>query len=143
MKVNSATIGGKSTRIVSNTATSLTLEIPADLAGGRYDVSYTFAGGEVTRQLGATVIDHSVWTKRLSDSQAKLYAKNVAGAGKVTFNLNGREIAWVNAVDASDPKLRKANGDHYLVRTVNLKAGKNVLEIFVDGIRERRTVYTR
>lgn len=143
MKVDTVTIGGQPAKIIANSATSLTLEIPETLEGGRYDVHYTFDGGDVTRQLGATVIDHSVWTKRLSDSQAKLYAKNIAGAGKVQLMLNGKEVAWVNAIDANDPKLRKANGDHYLVRTVNLKPGKNVLEIWVDGVRERRTVYTR
>jgi hypothetical protein len=34
-------------------------------------------------------------------------------------------------------------GANYLVRTVNLKAGKNVLEIFQDGERLRRVVYSR
>jgi len=143
MLVNSVRIGGQNARIVSNTATSLTIEIPAGLAGGKYDVQYTFDGGEVNRQLGAHVIGHSVWTKRMSDTQAKLYAKNVAGAGKVQLMLNGKEVAWVDAIDSNDPKLRKANGAHYLVRTVNLNSGKNVLEVWVDGTRERRTVYTR
>jgi subtilisin family serine protease len=95
----------------------------------------------------------SVWTVRLRDAngnltnQAKLYAKNPIGAGKVQFYLNGREIAWIRAVDETDPKLRIVTegpmaGIGYLVRTVNLQPGRNVLEIFVDNVRERRVIYT-
>tara|TARA_B110000503_G_C7168919_1_gene423317 strand:- start:130 stop:1977 length:1848 start_codon:yes stop_codon:yes gene_type:complete len=83
------------------------------------------------------------WPKKLNDSSVKMYAKNIVGAGKVQFFLNGREIAWVRAADANDPKLRTANGFQYLVRTVTLKAGmKNVLEIYVDGERVRRAAYS-
>ena len=57
--------------------------------------------------------------------------------------MNGKEIAWVRAIDATDPKLRTANGFSYLVRTVELEPGmKNAVEIYVDGIRERRAAYT-
>jgi hypothetical protein len=87
--------------------------------------------------------DAAYWPKKLSDRSIKLYAKNIVGEGKVQFMLNGKEIAWVRAVDESDPKLREANGFYYLVRTVSLKAGmKNVVEIFVDGERVRRAAYT-
>lgn len=91
----------------------------------------------------------AVWTKRLpGNTQAKLYAKSVVGVGKVQFFFNGREIAWVRAVDASDPKLRvitsgPMTGANYLVRTVDLQIGKNVLEIYLDGERIRRTAYGR
>jgi hypothetical protein len=94
------------------------------------------------------------WTKRMVDAQGnptnqvKFYAKNPVGAGKIQFMLNGREIAWVRAADANDPKLRVVAtgpmaGVAYLVRTINLEPGKNALEIFVDGERVRRVAYTR
>ena len=83
------------------------------------------------------------WTKRKTDTYAKVYSKNVVGVGKVQFFLNGREIAWIRAVDESDPKLRTANGSHYLVRTLDLELGKNVIEIYVGGERVRRVAYTR
>ena len=87
--------------------------------------------------------DPAYWPKKLSDRTIKLYAKNIVGVGKVQFFLNGKEIAWVRAVDATDPKLRTANGFSYLVRTVELKPGmKNAVEIYVDGVRERRAAYT-
>lgn len=92
-------------------------------------------GGSSSNALG--------WTKRLGDTQAKLYAKDIIGAGKVVFKLNGKEIAWVNAADASDPKLRIVGDANYLVRTVNLAAGKNVLEVYINGERVKRTVYSR
>jgi hypothetical protein len=61
--------------------------------------------------------------------------------------LNGREIAWVRAIDATDPKLRTVTagpmaGVSYLVRTITLQPGKNALEIYVDGERVRRVAYT-
>lgn len=103
-----------------------------------YDPSASLAPGE-----GQQISQPFGWTKRLGNTQAKLYAKDIIGAGKVSFRLNGREIAWVNALDASDRKLRLAGGSNYLVRTVNLVAGKNVLEIFMDGERVKRVVYSR
>ena len=83
------------------------------------------------------------WTKNLNDGTVKMYAKNIVGAGKVQFMLNGEEIAWVRATSAADSKLRTANGASYLVRTVDLVEGKkNILEIYVDGVRTTRTAYT-
>jgi hypothetical protein len=85
----------------------------------------------------------STWTKKIDGDSAKIYAKNIVGAGKVQFYLNGKEIAWVNASSAADSKLRTANGASYLVRTVEFAAGKNVLEVYVDGVRTTRTAYTK
>jgi hypothetical protein len=85
----------------------------------------------------------TAWTKLQGDGTAKMYAKNIVGVGKVQFFHNGREIAWVRAADALNPKLRAANGAFYLVRTVELVDGKNVLEVYIDGERVRRTAYTQ
>lgn len=92
-------------------------------------------------------LSFAVWTKKFGSSQGKMYAKNPGGAGKVVFKLNGKEIAWVRAVDGSDPKLRKVTegpmaGVSYLVRTVKFAKGKNALEIYVDGERVWRAAYT-
>ena len=85
----------------------------------------------------------ATWTKNQNDGTVKMYAKNIVGAGKVQFMFNGEEIAWVRAVDGTDPKLRSANGFYYLVRTVELVEGqKNVFEIYVDGERTTRTAYS-
>jgi hypothetical protein len=89
------------------------------------------------------------WAKRMiGNTEAKLYAKNIIGAGKVSFRVNGKEIAWIRAVDATDPKLRVVTegpmtGANYLVRTVKLQKGKNALEVYIDGERTTRVSYSR
>ena len=106
-------------------------------------------GSAITLALQATIAGSSssglkTWAKRMpGNTQAKLYAKSIVGVGKVTFRLNGKEIAWVNAKDSKDRKLRIVGSDNYLVRTVKLAKGKNTLEVFVDGKRTTRTVYSR
>jgi hypothetical protein len=87
-------------------------------------------------------LELAVWTKKISDSQVKMYAKNVVGAGKIQFVANDSELAWVKATENLSPKLRSANGFHYLVRTVNLQPGKNSLEFYQDGDRIRRNAYS-
>ena len=86
----------------------------------------------------------ATWTSNQNDGTVKMYAKNVVGAGKVQFMVNGVEIAWVRAASTSDSKLRLAGaeGAAYLVRTVELVEGqKNALEIYVDGVRLTRSAY--
>jgi hypothetical protein len=87
--------------------------------------------------------DFKVWAKRISETEAKIYARNPIGAGKVQFFVNGKEVAWIRAENSSDRKLRRAaNGFVYLVRTINLEPGKNRIEIQVDGVRQRFVTYT-
>ena len=83
------------------------------------------------------------WTKDIGNGEIKLYAKNIVGAGKIQFFHNGKEVAWIKAVDALDPKLRAANGSYYLVRTLKLVNGKNVFEIKDDGERVVRRVASK
>ena len=124
--------------------------IPAGLEAGVYDLRVVSGFGVLLVQdalsvsASAAVVNSfpTAWTKKISDSEVKVYAKNLVGAGKVQFFLNSKEIAWVRAESDSDPKLRLANGSGYLVRTLLLVAGeKNVIEIHVDGERVRRNAY--
>ena len=113
----------------------------------------TTSNGTVTTIAIETLVagDQSMktWAKRLpGNTEAKLYAKNIVRAGKVSFRVNGKEIAWIRAVDESDPKLRVVTegpmtGANYLVRTVKLQKGKNVLEVYIDGERTTRVAYSR
>jgi hypothetical protein len=112
----------------------------------------TLEGKQVTIALETVVAgaqSTKTWAKRLAgNTQAKLYAKNIIGQGKVSLRVNGKEIAWARAVDETDPKLRVVSdgpmaGSNYLVRTIKLAKGKNVLEVWVDGKRTTRTVYSR
>lgn len=125
--------------------------VPVGLEAGFYDLRVVSGFGVLVVQ-DALLVSESipavnplppVWTKKVSDSEVKVYAKDLVGVGKVQFFVNGREIAWVRAGSDSDPKLRFANGSYYLVRTFQLVAGqKNVFEIHVDGERVVRRAYS-
>jgi hypothetical protein len=127
----------------ADSGTHILVEVRAVNASSLETVSYSntvFFGAQASAPGSETP---AFWPKKLTDRSIKLYAKNIVGAGKVQFFLNGKEIAWVRAIDESDPKLREANGFYYLVRTVNLRPGmKNVVEIFANGERVRRAAYT-
>jgi hypothetical protein len=151
--VTSASVQGQAATISSSSATQLSLIFPAGLTPGQdVDLVINSSSGTLTHQdafdIPAAMCSSSAgigyWTKLQNDlGSAKFYAKNIVGAGKVQFMLNGEEIAWVRATSAADAKLRSANGASYLVRTVDLVEGqKNVLEIYVDGVRTTRTAYT-
>lgn len=138
-------VGGTKVNFVVQADGTLKVTSPA-LALGQYDLKVVGPGGQAVLLKGLWVVDtvdFSTWTKRSGDS-IKIYAKNVIGAGKVQFFVDGREIAWINAVDGSDPKLRTANGFHYLVRSVELKASgaKTRFEVKLNGERVRRNTYT-
>lgn len=77
------------------------------------------------------------WTKRISDTQAKVYVKNPVGKGKVQVFVNGEEIAWIRAENNTDPKLRMMDsgpmaGVSYLVRTIEL-TDANRIAVELDG----------
>ena len=104
-----------------------------------------FAAVSVTKTITMGTADVATWTSNQNDGTVKMYAKNIVGAGKVQFMLNGKEIAWINASTRADSKLRLAGaqGAAYLVRTIDLVEGqKNVLETYVDGKRSTRSAYT-
>jgi hypothetical protein len=93
-----------------------------------------------TEEAVTFVIDNFAWTRDVGNGTVLMYARDVVGAGKVQFFHNGREIGWVRAVDATDPKLNVATDG--FVRTRALVAGRNVFEIFVDGERVVRRIAT-
>ena len=80
------------------------------------------------------------WTRAMGDGTVKLYARDVVGAGKVQFFHNGREVAWIRAVDATDPKLNVVSDG--MVRTRALVSGRNVFEIKVNGVQLVRRIAT-
>ncbi len=152
---SSATVDGFPALVLENTGNKLVLSVPEGVAtDSAVDIVITSASGATTLQnalvVGAEACSPEVkaWTKRISEDEVKIYAKNIVGAGKVQFFLNGNEIAWVRAVDDTDPKLRVITsgsmaGANYLVRTVDLVVGmKNVIEVYVDGVRFWRAAYS-
>ncbi len=156
--VSSVTVDDDPVEVISISYSKLELSIPDGVSPGDHEITLITPSGDVKLQTGLSVggqpeseeSDDSFnsWTKRLSDSQAKIYAKNPVGQGKVQFFVNGEEIAWIRATDSTDPKLRTVDtgpmqGTAYLVRTVELTSGKNALEVYVDGERVTRTAYSR
>ncbi len=82
----------------------------------------------------------SVITRDQDTVRVVLY--DLVGSGKVQLFHNGREVAWINAKDTSDPKLRNAPQGHYLVRNLRLEPGKNVIEVYQGTERVRRVAHT-
>ncbi len=159
--ITSATVQGKRAAVIENTADRLVIRTPAGLtAAANQSLVITSAAGTLTHQNAFNVVDSTessvcaldttkgYWTQwQASTDTIKIYAKNPVGSGKVQFFVDGREIAWVRAIDGNDPKLRVITTDgpmagvSYLVRTVELNPGKNRFEIRVDGQRVWRATY--
>lgn len=124
----------------------INLKVPANLEAGVYDLTVSYSGGTVVMQ-GALSVTSSTdepgearpSTKRGDDDTVKVRVFDVVNAGKVQIFVNDKEIVWIRATDFDDPKL-SAFG--YLVRTIMLQPGKNVIEVYVDGNRVDRKAYT-
>ena len=152
--VTSLSIDDVPVLISEQSALGLDLIVPEGLQPGVKNLVVVSSLGTITIQAALTIVAGEQagqaisgkakgWTKKVGDSAINIYAKDVVGAGKVQFFVNGKEAAWIRAEDDRDQKLRIANGAHYLVRTVKLVEGvKNVFEIHVDGMRIWRTAYT-
>lgn len=138
-------------QIVLQSENSISIEISA-LPAGTYSISLGSASGTTTIA-DALVVTIDVLqyqgpgnfvTKRISETEIKIYAKDIIDIGKIQFMVNGREIAWVRATEPDDPKLRVVSdesGDvYYLVRTVELDQRVRI-EILVDNQRAKFSTY--
>jgi len=122
----------------------------ADRGTATVTISAYLGATKVTTQktitIGAAVAGQARgWTKFLdATNELKIYARDVVGAGKIQFMVNGRELAWIRAVDATDPKLNVANDG--MVRSVfvrDMLVGRNVIEIYQGNVRLDRRIFTR
>ena len=146
-----ASVQGKPVTILENTDTKLVLAFPAGLTPGNgVDLVINSSSGTLTHQdafdipsgVCETELSKGRWTQLQSDgTTVKIYAKDPIGDGKIQFFVDGKEVAWINAIDESDPKLSFASSSPYLVRSVELKPGKNRFEIKLDGERVWRATY--
>jgi hypothetical protein len=146
--VSKVSVDGLDANVKVNSAGELEITVPSSLKPGVYDLVIVSDSGTLTVQDGLRVSASVVLggdspvtpsTRLKEDNTVKVYVDDVVGAGKVQIMHNGEEVAWLDASSESDPKLR--NG--YLVRTIELAPGKNVIEIFVDGKRADRKAYTK
>lgn len=122
----------------------LLVVIPEDMEPGTYDLIARSTTADVTITDAITIAglpNLSDQGPRASsvrtDNQVKVRFFNPVGAGKLQVFLNDEEIAWIDTDDANDPKLHLG----YLVRSAELKPGKNAFEFFVEGQRVLRTAY--
>lgn len=152
--VTQAEIDAKNAEIKQKTDTSLKLGLP-ELNTGTYDLTLKTISGQLTLQDAVRIVNDkpfvtpealskfAAWTKlNSSRTKVQVLAKNPVGVGKVQFFHNGKEVAWVRAVDESDPKLTSAPVASYLVRKVGLLPGKNRFEIRVSGERRWQATYS-
>ncbi len=149
--VSKVEIAGLDAQVVVKSDGSIEITVPRGLSAGVYDLVIVSDSGRLTVQgairitgaaSGATASgvagEARPSTRMIAENTVKVWVFDAVGAGKVQIMLNGREVAWVNAASSDDPKLR----DGYLVRTLTLAAGKNVIEVYVDGERVSRRVAT-
>ena len=153
---DSAELPGTPLMLSKVSETSFTVFIPA-LQPGIYSLTITTDFGKLTMQDALRVTDPETpsetllyqgagdfSTKKMASGEVKIYARGIVGVGKVQFFVNGKEIAWVRAVDATDPKLRILNKNQaqtpYLVRTVSVKERVRI-EIRVEGQRAKFATY--
>jgi len=119
-------------------SSQIEIQLDASHVSGAVDLVIASSFGKLTVQDALTVTGASesanFWTKR-TDSKVSIYAKNLAGLGKVQFLVNGKEVAWIRASSSADSRLSSTGLDHYFVRTKALSSGKNRFEILVSGKR--------
>jgi hypothetical protein len=136
--ITAVSIGGQKAVVESQTNTGLSVKIPAGLAAGSYDLVVISEQGQLTVQSAVVVLERQLLPvlqsptpelRTLSADSIKVYVFEASANTKVQILHNGREIAWVNTGDRSHSKLRSG----YLVRTIELEAGVNLLQVLVAG----------
>lgn len=138
--VTSVRVGGLAVEVRVVGSNHIELTLPAALAAGSHDLVVLSSFGTLTVQ-GALVVaaqatkaSPRVVIRPMSDSTVKLYVFDLVGAGKFTIEVAGRQLAWVNANDAEDSKLRvSAEGVPYLVRTLSAEQAYG-LDLRLNGL---------
>jgi hypothetical protein len=147
--VSKVSVAGLDANVKVNSAGEIEITVPSSLKPGVYDLVIVSDSGTLTVQDGLRVAagsssvgstsEANPSTKLKEDNTVKVHVFNVVGAGKIQIMLNGEEVAWINTNDPEDSKLFQG----YLARTLELSDGKNVIEIWVNGVRIDRKAYTK
>ena len=134
--VTKAIIDGKEAEIVSVSENSFQIVIPEGIPAGTYDLQITSSIGNLT-YLDAITVSGSVtsssygevfaWTKRISDSQVKVYVKYPTIGEKIrighqTGGSGSYETVFVRTLDSeTDESLTVNIHGSYIVRTIDLE----------------------
>lgn len=130
--------------VIKTTSTGLEITVSESLAPGQYDLTVVIDGNEQVFEnyvviLSTSQPQTSCWTKRISDTEAKIYIKYV-GLGE-RYSI-GHQTAGVGEYDPvttiiaetfEDDRLRFAIGAYYIVRTITLEPGINRINVYVNG----------
>lgn len=146
-EVSGASIDSIDCPIVTQSESSLTISLPDELTPGSKDLTLNSASGKiviqgalkVSRQAGESFTKSKVSINRKGD-MVRYFVQNPVGLGKVQFFLNGKELAWVRALDGFDPKLKRMG---YFVRTRALVSGVNKTEIRVANRLVKTQTFTK
>jgi hypothetical protein len=134
--VTGVTAGGTSLPIVDLTDNSILVGIPASIPAGTYDLAITSSIGNLTyldglevttSQLSAeSTTETSAWTKRISDTQVKVYVKypTVGQKLRISHQTGGSgeyQTVFVKTIESETDSalITNANGS-YVVRTIDL-----------------------
>jgi hypothetical protein len=143
--VSAALAGEYQIEIVGITRSNMKFRLPKDIPAGTYDLILIIDGQRAVYEdffVIASVSSTeavSAWTKKISDTEVKVYIKNPEYGRKyrMLHQTGGSgsygSILAHTPLDSEDPKLRFAIGSYYFVRTFDLEPGTNRIRISVDG----------
>lgn len=148
--VSNATIGDVEAKIISSSPKEFSVEIPEGLSPGTYDLQVMTSSGLITLLDALTITGPSpsspaddvetmsVWTKRISDTQAKVYIKwpTLGSKIRVLHQVGGSgsyEVLFVKTLTSyTDDALVVSEFGTYIVRSIDLEA-INRIRISVDN----------
>jgi predicted outer membrane repeat protein len=135
--VSKVVVGGLEGEVISTSADSFEMVVPEGLAPGNYDLEIQSSIGNLT-YLGAFVVSSSsvssqafgevtAWTKRVSDTQVKVYVKYPTVGEKLRIGhqsggSGSYESVYVKTTASEDdPSMIVNEHGSYIVRTVDLE----------------------
>ena len=157
--VTKAYVGDQEVDFVVVSDQEISVSIPSGLSPGFYDIRLEGSLGAMTRiqalQISESFSESSVygdpkvWTVRISDEQAKLYAKFPEVGTQIRFGhqtggAGSYETVFVKTIESeTDSSLITNAFGKYVVRTIDLDEGINRIRISIDGEREVQVRYNR
>ena len=157
--VVSGTIDGKDAQLEQNPDGTFRFTVPAGLLPGTYSLFMTTASGEIIEHVEAVIIPgaynpagcdagSNVWTKKISETQAKVYMKCPVVGDIYSFSVQEDGVGEYETrltrtlqSEDSDEQIFNSVG-RYIVRTVELQE-KTRIRIFVNGEKVWQVVYNR
>jgi len=133
-RVTGVEVGGQAGQVIALASDQLRIKLPSGLTPGLHNLTLRGSFGTLVAQgaLRVSAIQGSakVWTKRLGPTEAKVFANLPSASTNVSVTLNGKALTDLT-ISAQSNQGRVA-----------LAKGRNVIEIFVNGVRTWRAVYT-